>query len=210
MKISYIFFASIILLSSSLSSNYYQNLPMDRSELYSFSANTYYYYKVQTNSNSKQKISIKTEAENFVHTSQTLEYKISIKHFSYNPSEGEITNIDYSWNKNLNYQSDKGYYYERRTYTYEPSEAFEYLAIAIYSQVHIDKMTINIYSIKDMPTYLMVLILIVNIITIILLIWGIRACLRTKRGRECCVNLCAFCVAVTCCLSRIGANEAAK
>ena len=111
MKISYILFASIILLSSSLTSSYYQNLPMGRSELHSFSERTYYYYKVQTNSNSKHKISIETQAENYIHTGQTLEYKIDIKHFSYSPSSDEITNIDYSWRKNLNYNTDKGYYY---------------------------------------------------------------------------------------------------
>ena len=137
MKISYILFASIILLSSSLTSSYYQNLPMGRSELHSFSERTYYYYKVQTNSNSKHKISIETQAENYIHTGETLEYKINIKHFSYSPSSDEITNIDYSWRKNLNYNTDKGYYYERRTYTYEPSDTFEYLAIAIYSEVQI-------------------------------------------------------------------------
>ena len=210
MKISYILFASIFLLSSSLSSSYYQNLPMGRSELHSFNARTYYYYKVKTDSSFKQKISITTQAENYIHTSQTLEYKIDIKHFYNSPSDEEITNIDYSWSKNLNYKVDKGYYYEKRTYTYEPSEDFGYLAIAIYSEVHIDKITINIYSHVELPVWLMTIIIIVNIITIILIIIGIRACLKTERGREWCKILCACCVALTCCFAQMGANAAAK
>ena len=71
-------------------------------------------------------------------------------------------------------------------------------------------MIINIHTIEILPTWAMVLILIANIITIILMIICIRACLRTKRGRECCQNLCACCVALTCYAAQIGANEAAK
>ena len=71
-------------------------------------------------------------------------------------------------------------------------------------------MIINIHTIEILPTWAMVLILIANIITIILMIICIRACLRTKRGREFCHYCCACCVAVTCGLAQMGANEAAK
>ena len=199
----------MILFSSSLSSSYYQNLPMGTSNLYSFSPRTYYYYKVHSDSSSKQEISITTEV-GYRDYSNTLDYRIDIKHFSHDPSDNEVTNVDYSWRQNLNYELESGYSYEKRKYRYEPNEEFEYLAIRIYSVNSINKMTITISSYTVMPTWLMVIIIIVNIIIIILLIIGIRACLRTERGREICKVLCVCCIAITCFASQRAAYEASK
>ena len=199
----------MILLSSSLSSSYYQNLPMGKSNLYSFQPRTYYYYKIHSDSSSNQKITITTEVGNYDY-SNTLDYRIDIKHFSHAPSDNEVTNVDYSWTQNLNYELDSYYSGENRKYKYEPNEEFEYIAIRIYSVYSIRKMTITINSYTSMPTWLMVIITIVNIITIILLIIGIRACLRTERGREICKVLCVCCIAITCCLSQRAAYEASK
>ena len=210
MKISYLLFSSMILLSSSLSSSNYQNLPMGESKLYSFSAGTHYYYKVHSDAPFKQTITIETNVEKSS-TSDKIRYTIDIKDFPNEPSDYEVTNVDYSWSRDLFYQTYSSYYnYDGRKYTYKPNKEFEYLAICIYSEDNINKMIIDISSHLELPTWLIVIIIIVSIIILIAIIIGIRACLRTEEGKEICRCLCVCCVAFACLATETAVNSARK
>ena len=209
--INYIsFYASSSHLFSALGRTYYQNLPMGTSNLYSFVAKTDYYYKVNTDSSSKKTILITTNVE----SNEYIKYKIDIKHFSYDPSDYEVTNVDNTWSNYLDYDIvDKDYFeykYEKREYKYKPNEKFEYLAFRIYSDNKIVKMTISIESKEEMPAWLIIIIIVGSIIVLTPLAIAFRAFLRTEKGRECCAILCVCFYALTCSAIHSAANTSKR
>ena len=168
----------------------------DRKEFFSFPGGTSYYFRVASSSSS-EKVLITTD----VPGGYDPDYQVDIKFFSYRPSDDEVTNVDYSWERNLN-PKIRYNYYEIREYELVPSNKFKYIAIHIYNSNNVLNFTIKVNLINELKAWQIMLIVISGIVFLVLLV----LCLRTETGRAACY--CLLCIAL--CASSMAVNAQSK
>ena len=156
--------------------------------IYSLYNESSYYFKTNTKNLDKKVLEIETRT----HRSNTPNFQIDIKCFSYEPTDDEVTLVDNSWRKDLSYESEY-YFPEERNYEYEPDEEFLFCAIHMYNKNALDELYIRVSIKYKLPGWAIALMVIVGFFVML----GVCFCLRSKGARGFLATLCfcALCVA---------------
>ena len=193
----------ISFLAYSFATNTFSNLPINQGfSIYSLKAGSSYYLKLDTSESDENGIQIETSSS----LGSLPNYELDMKCFTYEPSEYEMTKVDYSWKKNISYKVRDDNYKEYRTYEYGHIRNPQFCVIHIYNKNDISELYIYIKKLEDykLPTWAIVLIAVLAVLLIIGLIYIIRkACIscddpnNRATAAYCCAGMCvcAWCLA---------------
>ena len=187
--------------STQVSSSSYRNLTFSEKTNINEFLSGHYYFKLKAN-NIDKKINIKTSVE----SRYRPEYTVDIKFFAYEPSESEITYVDDTWRRNIQYELSIDSTYENRDFEVDPNQNYVCVAIHIYNEKDLDgyydHFSILVTTISELSFFSYVIIIAIAIGMAV----GLFFCLRTETGRALCLCL----TAITCCLSNMASKAASQ
>ena len=168
--------------------------------IYSLKKESYYYLKFNISDPDGKNLKIITSAD----INYDPKYELDLKCFYYIPSQYEMTQVDYSWDRNISYKLGDDNYTEERTYEFDHlSENHICCAIRIYNKNILDELLIHLGMTEKgkTPIWFVVLMGIFGILLIIGVIFLCKKSLNTPEKRKtaaaCCIIacLCAWCMA---------------